>query len=200
MPGALFGAGNVADAITGPTPLGIIKQGGSIADVGARAFGLAGSGDYWSTIKTLFFGIHAGCIGETSILLILIGFAFLIIARVIDWRAPVSMVASLFVFSFLFGIDPLFAVLSGGLLFGAVFMATDYVTAPLTAAGKLIFGFGAGLIIALIRQWGNYPEGVTYAILIMNAVTPFLNRLIQKKYGYVKPKNVRKAEATGGAK
>jgi len=104
--------------------------------------------------------------------------------------------ASVFVFSFLFGRDPLFAVLAGGVLFGAVFMATDYVTAPLTAAGKLIFGFGAGLIIVLIRQWGNYPEGVTYGILIMNAVTPFLNRLLQKKYGYMKPKKAAK----GGAK
>jgi electron transport complex protein RnfD len=76
-------------------------------------------------------------------------------------------------------------------------MATDYVTAPLTASGKLIFGFAAGLIITLIRQWGNYPEGVTYGILIMNAVTPFLNRLIQKKYGYVRP---LKAKAAGGEK
>jgi len=202
LPRALFGTGNIADAVTGPTPLGIIQQGGSVADVGAgfAAAGLAGSGDYWSTIKTFFFGTHIGCIGETSILLILIGFAFLFLTKVIDWRAPVSMVASLFVFSFLLGRDPLFAVLSGGLLFGAVFMATDYVTAPLTAAGKLIFGFGAGLIIALIRQWGNYPEGVTYAILIMNAVTPFLNRLIQKKYGYVKPQKAKKTEATGGEK
>jgi len=202
FPVPMFGAGSVVDAVTGPTPLGIIQQGGSVADVGAgfAAAGLAGSGDYWSTIKTFFFGFHIGCIGETSILLILIGFMFLFLTKVIDWRAPVSMVASLFVFSFLLGRDPLFAVLSGGLLFGAVFMATDYVTAPLTAAGKLIFGFGAGLIIALIRQWGNYPEGVTYAILIMNAVTPFLNRLIQKKYGYVKPQKAKKAEVTGGAK
>jgi electron transport complex protein RnfD len=97
------------------------------------------------------------------------------------------MVVSFFVFSLLFGRDPLFAILSGGVIFGAVFMTTDYVSAPITAAGKLIFGLCAGLITALIRQWGNYPEGVTYGILIMNAVTPFLNRLLQKKYGYVAP-------------
>jgi len=201
-PRAFFSAVNVADAVTGATPLGVIKLGGSVADVGAgfASAGLASGGDYWSTIKTLFLGFHAGCIGETSILLILIGFVFLLVTKTIDWRAPVSMTASLFIFSFLFGRDPLFAVLSGGLLFGAVFMATDYVTAPLTASGKLIFGFGAGLIVALIRQWGNYPEGVTYGILMMNAVTPFLNKLIQKKYGYVKPQKAKKAEAAGGVK
>jgi len=201
MPRAFFGAVNV-DAVTGATPLGIIKLGGSVADVGVSlaSAGLAGGSDYWSTIGSLFLGTRAGCIGETSILLILIGFIFLFVTKTIDWRAPVSMAASFFVFSFLFGRDPLFAVLSGGLLFGAVFMATDYVTAPLTASGKLIFGFGAGLITALIRQWGNYPEGVTYSILITNAVTPFLNKLIQKKYGYVKPQKVKKPEATGGGK
>jgi electron transport complex protein RnfD len=190
VPRAFFGGLTVAtDAVSGPTPLGLIKTGSSIADVGAGfvAAGLAGSGGYWSTIKTLFLGFRGGCIGESSILLILIGFVFLLVSGTIDWRAPVSMVSSVFVFSFLFGRDPLFAVLSGGVLFGAVFMATDYVTAPLGSKGKLIFGFGAGLINALIRQWGNYPEGVTYGILIMNAFTPFLNRLLQKKYGYVKP-------------
>jgi len=191
-----------ADAVTGATPLGIIKLGGSIADVGANlaSAALARGSDYWSIIRSLFLGMHGGCIGETSALLILIGFIFLLVTKTIDWRAPVSMAASLFVFSFLFGRDPLFALLSGGLLFGAVFMATDYVTAPITASGKLIFGFGAGLITALIRQWGNYPEGVMYSILIMNAVTPFLNKLIQKKYGYVKPQKAKKAEAAGGGK
>jgi len=199
VPRAFFSTANVADAVTGATPLGIIKLGGSIADVGAglASAGLARASDYWSTIQSLFLGTRAGCIGETSILLILVGFVFLLVTKTIDWRAPVSMTASLFIFSFLFGRDPLFAVLSGGVLFGAVFMATDYVTAPLTASGKLIFGFGAGLITALIRQWGNYPEGVTYSILIMNAVTPFLNKLIQKKYGYVKPQKAKKPEAGG---
>jgi electron transport complex protein RnfD len=105
------------------------------------------------------------------------------------------MTASVFVFSFLFGRDPLFAVLSGGALFGAVFMATDYVSAPLTSKGKLIFGAGAGLITVLIRQWGNYPEGVTYSILIMNALTPFLNKLLQRKYGWTKPVKAKSAEA-----
>jgi electron transport complex protein RnfD len=200
-------SGAFMDALSGATPLQIIKMGGTIGDVGAgfAAAGLTSSGDYLSTIWTLFLGSHAGCIGESSIILILIGAVFLLLTKTIDWRAPVSMIASVFIFSFLFGRDPLFAVLAGGVLFGAVFMATDYVTAPLTASGKLIFGFGVGLIIVLIRHWGNYPEGVTYGILIMNAVTPFLNRLLQKKYGYVVPSKMAdpkkiSAEAKGGAK
>jgi electron transport complex protein RnfD len=110
------------------------------------------------------------------------------------------MTVTVFVFSFLLGRDPVIAILSGGVIFGAVFMVTDYVSAPITAAGKLIFGFGTGLIIVLIRQWGNYPEGVTYGILIMNAVTPFLNRLIQKKYGWVAPKKPAVDAAKAGAK
>ena len=201
VPRALFGP--AADAVTGATPIGLIKMGSSVADVGAgfAAAGLAAGSDYWSTIRTLFLGSHGGCIGESSILLILVGFAYLLFSGTIDWRAPVSMLVSVFVFSFLFGRDALFAVLAGGVLFGAVFMTTDYVTGPLTSSGKLIFGFGAGLITVLIRQWGNFPEGVTYAILIMNAVTPFLNRLLQKKYGYVAPKKTPKNEAAkGGAK
>jgi len=182
-------AASIVDALSGATPLAAIKMGSTVADVGAGlvASGLAWGGDYWSTMGSLFLGFRSGCIGESSILLILLGFVYLLLTGTIDWRAPVCMTVSVFVFSFLFGRDPLFAVLSGGLLFGAVFMATDYVTAPITATGKIIFGFGAGLITVLIRQWGNYPEGVSYSILIMNAVTPFLNRLLQKKYGYVKP-------------
>jgi electron transport complex protein RnfD len=112
------------------------------------------------------------------------------------------MIVSLFIFSFAFGRDPLVALLSGGVLFGAVFMATDYVTGPLTTNGRFIFGIGAGLITALIRQWGSYPEGVSYGILIMNTITPFLNRMLEKKYGYVKPKKAAPEgeSAKGGAK
>ena len=175
------------DSISGATPLGIIKLGGSVSDVGRQfaASGFSGGTDYLSVIKTLFFGNHGGTIGESSILLILAGCFYLLLTRVIDWRAPLAMIGSAFLLSLCMGIDPLFSILSGGLLFGAVFMATDYTTAPLTANGKIIFGAGAGIIVMLIRHWGNYPEGVMFGILIMNAVTPFLNRLLQKKYGYV---------------
>jgi electron transport complex protein RnfD len=143
-------------------------------------------GGYWEYIQNLFFGYHAGSLGETSALLILAGGFFLLITRTIDWRAPVSMLAATALLSLILGVDPLVAVLSGGVLFGAVFMVTDYVSAPVTALGKLIFGAGAGIITVLIRQFGNYPEGVMYSILIMNAATPYLNKLIQRKYGFVK--------------
>ena len=202
LPRAFFG-GAAADALSSATPLGIVKLGGTIADVeqSLAAAGLAGGSGYWSTIASLFLGFRGGCIGESSVLLILVGFLFLLFTGTIDWRAPVSMIASVLIFTFLFGMDPFIAVLSGGIFFGAVFMTTDYVTAPLTAKGKLIFGFGVGLITVLIRKWGNYPEGVTYGILMMNAVTPFLNRLLQKKFGYVKPQRPPKNDPEkGGAK
>jgi electron transport complex protein RnfD len=204
-PGGFFAArGMDADGVSGATPLAILKLGGTVADVGAdfASAGLALSADYPGAIRTLFFGYHGGCIGETSILLILAVGIFLLVKKIIDWRTPAAMIGMTFLASLVLGMDPLFAILSGGLCFGAFFMATDYVTAPLTARGKLIFGCGAGLITVLIRKWGNYPEGVSYAILIMNALTPFLNRLLQKKYGSV-PKKVRPAGGSqkgGGGK
>jgi electron transport complex protein RnfD len=179
------------DAVTGPTPLGVIKAGGDIAAAGEAVTGSAG---YWQTIKTLFIGNHSGCIGESSIMLIAAGAVFLLVTKTIDWRTPVTMIVSCFILSAILGMDPLFAILSGGLCFGAVFMATDYVSAPVTSVGKVLFGCGAGVITVLIRKWGAYPEGVSYGILIMNAVTPFLNKLIQKKYGYVPVK-----KTAGGA-
>jgi electron transport complex protein RnfD len=187
-PSAILGAG--ADSVTGPTPLYFLKLGGGVGDVGANfaALGLSASPDYWPTMKTLFWGNHGGSTGETSILLVLAGGVYLLLTKTIDWRAPAAMIAGAVLAALPAGLDPLFTVLSGGILFGAVFMATDYVSAPVTPAGKLIFGFGAGVITVLIRRWGAYPEGVTYGILIMNAVTPFLNRLLQRKYGFVPKK------------
>ncbi|MDR0876827.1 MAG: RnfABCDGE type electron transport complex subunit D [Treponema sp.] len=177
----------LVDGVSGVTPLGIIKSGGEVAHVGQLFLQshVANSDSYWSTMKTLFIGYHGGSIGESSILLILAGMIFLLVTRTIDWRAPVSMIAAGFLASWALGMDPLFSILSGGLIFGAVFMATDYVTAPLTAKGKIIFGIGAGIISILIRKWGNFPEGVSYGILIMNCATPFLNKLLPKKYGFV---------------
>jgi electron transport complex protein RnfD len=195
---------SIVDGVSGVTPLNIIKPVGSVADVGRDflASGASMGADYWSTMKTLFFGNHAGSIGESSILLILAGCVFLLVTKTIDWRAPLAMIAAGVVSSLALGYDPLFSILSGGLLCGAVFMATDYVTAPLTDKGKLIFGFGAGLIAILIRKWGSYPEGVTYGILIMNALVPFLNKLLPRKYGFVpkKPAAVGGAAAKGAAK
>ncbi len=184
----------LTDAVTSATPLNIVKLGGSVADVGAAFVrgGQAAAADYGSVLWTLFLGNRSGCIGESSILLILVGAVYLLATKTIDWRAPVALLAGTFVLSWLLGMDPLFGLLSGGVVFGAVFMATDYVSAPLTAKGKLVFGLGAGIITVLIRKWGGYPEGASYGILIMNCVTPFLSRLTDQKYGYVAP---RKAAA-----
>ena len=109
------------------------------------------------------------------------------ITQTITWRIPVIMVASTFLFSWLFGKDPVNAVLSGGLLFAAVFMATDYVTCPMSVKGQYIFAGCAGLLIALIRKFGLYPEGVTFAILLMNVATPLIDRYTKRRvYGYEK--------------
>jgi electron transport complex protein RnfD len=154
-------------------------------------------------LKEMFFGYHAGSAGETSAFLILAAFVYLVVTRTIDWRAPVSMILTVFVTGFLLGFDPLLAVLSGGLLFGAVFMTTDYVTSPFLPLGKVIFGIGAGLITILVRKYGTYPEGVCYSILIMNCAVPFLNKMLPRKYGYV-PKggnaSAGSTASTGGIK
>jgi len=177
------------DATTGATPLNVVKMGGTIADVGAGFVqnSLSSVPDYSATLWTLFVGNRAGCIGESSILLILVGFIFLLALRVVSFITPLAMVGTAFLASWLLGMDPVFGILSGGLLFGAVFMATDYSSSPVTPLGKAIFGAGAGLITVIIRRFGGYPEGVTYAILIMNAVAPFMDKLRVKKYGFVPP-------------
>ncbi len=142
-----------------------------------------------------FWGNRAGCIGETSIFWILISFAFLLVSHIIDWRAPLAMVGTVVAGTFIKGLctgggvlgasnDVLIALLTGGLLFGATFMITDYSTAPVTKPGRWIFGFGAGLITFLIRSFGGYPEGVMFSILIMNALAPLLNNLTGRMYGY----------------
>ncbi|MDR2952198.1 MAG: RnfABCDGE type electron transport complex subunit D, partial [Treponema sp.] len=179
-----------ADVITGASTLGITRTGEGVAAVSkalAEA-GLSNSDSYWAAMKTLFFGYRAGSTGETSIFLIFAALIFLVLTKTIDWRMPVCMIATGLVSSVALGMDPLLTVMSGGLVFGAVFMATDYVTTPVTGKGKVIFGIGAGLITMLIRKWGIYPEGVMFSILIMNAVTPFLNKLLAKKYGFVPQK------------
>jgi electron transport complex protein RnfD len=172
-------AASLTDAVTTATPLNIVKQGGGISDIAASI----GAGGYADVLKTLFFGNRGGSIGETSILLVLAGAVFLLVTRTIDWRAPLTMIASVVILSLCLGLDPVIGILSGGVLFGAVFMVTDYTTSPLTARGKLLFGAGAGIITVLIRKWGAFPEGVTYGILIMNALAPFLNKLLPRKYG-----------------
>lgn len=135
----------------------------------------------------LFLGRIPGSIGEVSKLMILLGFLYLLLTKTISWRIPVIMVGTTALCSWAFGADPLAAVLSGGLMFGAVYMATDYTTSPMTAKGQAIYAVGCGLIVAIIRAFGNYPEGVTYAILLMNVVTPLIDKYIRHRvYGHGK--------------
>lgn len=135
--------------------------------------------------KQLFFGQVPGCIGETFKLLILLGGLYLIVRRVISPVIPLSMIGTVALMSFLFGEDPLYMILSGGLMFGAFFMATDYVTSPVNNLGRLIFGIGCGLITFVIRHFGNLPEGVSYSVLIMNLLVPYINKLtVPKPFGW----------------
>lgn len=130
------------------------------------------------SLWTLFIGNHGGAIGETSALALLIGGIYLMVRRVITWHIPAAFIGTVFLFTLVTnGFDfnvALSAILAGGLFIGAFFMATDYVTSPETPLGKIIFGLGAGVITVMIRQWGNYPEGVSFAILLMNILDPYV--------------------------
>lgn len=130
---------------------------------------------------TLFMGNRAGSLGETSVVAILAGAAILYWRKIIDWPAPVAFIGSVALLTASLGQDPLFHVLSGGLLIGAFFMATDYVTAPVTAQGRFIFGLGCGIMTVLIRLYGGFPEGVNYSILIMNMLTPVIDTYVRPR-------------------
>ncbi|GJN65854.1 MAG TPA: RnfABCDGE type electron transport complex subunit D [Candidatus Faecalibacterium intestinipullorum] len=150
----------------------------------------------------LFMGIHGGVLGETCALAIVLGFVYLVVTKTISAAIPVAYVGSMFVFYMIATgsvHESLAAVLSGGLLFGAVFMATDYVTSPFTLKGKLIYGLALGAVTFAIRYWGSYTEGVSFALLFMNLWVPFINDWTrQTPYGYVKP--AKKAAKEGAGK
>ncbi len=164
-----------ADTVTSATPMGTLHQ-GSLAGV---------------NIGDLFFGNVGGCIGETSALLLLIGLVYLLVRKVISIRIPLAYIGTVAVLAFAFplgGNDRLTwmaaQVLGGGLMLGAIFMATDYVTSPVTKLGQVIYGIGCGVITILIRYFGGYPEGVSYAILVMNCCVVLLDRIGRpKKFG-----------------
>lgn len=173
-PGKLFPMG--FDTVTGATPLGIIKegvkQGTPISEMDLPSLG------------QMFLGQIGGSFGEISALAILIGAIYLLCKKIISWHIPVSFIGTAFIFSGILWlcngeqfIDPVTTILTGGIMLGACFMATDMVTSPMTKCGQLLFGFGCGLLTIIIRNWGAYPEGVSFAILLMNAVTPLINKL-----------------------
>jgi len=166
------------DAVTSATPLVLFKE--SAANV--YNIGLT----YWD----LFLGRRSGCLGEVAIFALIIGAAFLLVFKIISWHIPLTYAVTLGLFSWLFSAsgfargDVLFSILSGGVILGAFFMATDYVTCPLTRKGQLIFGASCGLLTFLIRRWGGYPEGVSFSILIMNAFVPLIDRFTRPRvYG-----------------
>lgn len=140
------------------------------------------------TLKELFFGMTGGCIGETSAFLLIVGGAYLLIRRVINPFTPICFIGTVALLSFLFGENVSIAVFGGGLMLGAIFMATDYTTSPTTPLGKVIFGVGCGILTFVIRRFAALPEGVSYAILIMNILVPYINQISSfKPFGYVKP-------------
>ncbi len=145
------------------------------------------SGKFECSALDLFLGNIPGAIGEVCKAAILLGYIYLVLRGVIGWHIPAVFVATVALMSWLLGGNPLTAVLSGGVMFGAVFMATDYVTNPMLRRGQAIYAFGCGMLVVLIRKFGNYPEGVTYAILLMNIATPLIDRSLKRRiYGEVK--------------
>ena len=175
------------DAETGATPLTIMQD--------AIKHGNADILDKLPSSIDLFLGNHpdgAGAMGEICALALLLGLAYMLWKKIITWHIPVSIIATVFVFSGLCHLaspayaDPISVILSGGLMLGAIFMATDYVTSPMTAKGQLIYGVAIGFLTVVIRNWGAYPEGMSFAILIMNAFTPLINNYVKpKRFGEV---------------
>ena len=172
----------VSDTISSATPLAVLA--GGVAQTASPL-----------TLKNMFFGLHSGCIGETSAFLLIIGGLYLIIRKIITPTTPLCFIGTVFVFSLIAGDSLAIAGLGGGLMIGAIFMATDYTTSPTTELGKAIFGVGCGVITFVIRKYASSPEGVSYAILLMNILTPYINRVsLTKPFGYIKP--ARKLEVT----
>lgn len=154
-------------------------------DAIATATPLAKEAPAAATYLELFIGNVGGSMGETSALALLIGAAYLIWRRAIDLRIPAAYLGTVAVIAFVFQVDPIFHLLAGGLMIGALFMATDPVTSPVTKPGRWIFGAGCGIITMVLRLWGGYPEGVCYSILLMNAATPLLDRYARGRiFGY----------------
>ena len=161
------------DANTGATVLHLIKQGGQ------HLF------DYTS----LLIGMKGGSLGEVCALALLLGFIYLLWKKIISWHIPVAIIGTVFIFTGIMYlvnpvtyVNPVYHILSGGLLLGAIFMATDYVTSPMSHAGMIVYGVGIGLLTSLIRLFGSYPEGMSFAILIMNALTPLIDTYIKSKH------------------
>ena len=182
LPGQGFGT--YLDAETGATPLSIMKEAFKNGDVNV----LDKLPDAWS----MLIGNTGGCLGEVCALALILGFIILLVKKVITWHIPVSILCTVFVISGLFHLaNPVYAnpfteLISGGLLLGAIFMATDYVTSPMSKSGQIVYGIAIGFLTIIIRMFGAYPEGMSFAILIMNAFVPLINSKFKpKRFGEV---------------
>lgn len=149
------------DVVTTATPLAVLASGGDLSAI---------------PLDQLFFGMRGGCLGETCVFALLLGGAYLVIRRVITPIIPLVYIGTVFVMTWLLGANPLYHILSGGLMLGAIFMATDYTTSPINRSGQVVFAIGCGLLTVLIRLYGSLPEGVSFAIVIMNILTPLIER------------------------
>jgi electron transport complex protein RnfD len=156
----------IPDAVSSATPLMLMQR---------------GEYEHLPALWNMFIGTRGGSLGETSSVALIAGGIYLLIRRVITWHAPAAFIGSVFILTAIFGVEPMHHLFAGGLLIGAFFMATDYPTTPQTNKGRLIFGLGCGVITVIIRLYGNYPEGVSFAILFMNVLTPYINRISRSK-------------------
>lgn len=180
--------GNYADAVTGATPLSVMKDAIKSGDASV----LNQLPDSFSLLLGNAGENGMGCIGEVCALALLLGLAFMLWKKIITWHIPVSIIGTVFVLSCLLHVanpvyaNPFTVIFSGGLMLGAIFMATDYVTSPMNSRGQLVYGVSIGLLTVVIRNWGAYPEGMSFAILIMNAFTPLINTYVKpKRFGEV---------------
>ena len=158
--------GRAVQGVYGATPLALIS---------------AGDTANLPSVMEMLLGTRGGCMGETCAIALILGGVYMIWKKVITPTIPLAFIGGVFVLSLLFGVNPVYELLGGGLMLGAFFMATDYTTSPITEKGKIIFGLGCALITMVIRVFGSYPEGVSYSILLMNIITPHINRMVRKK-------------------
>ncbi len=198
-PAVLFSG--LVDAITGPTPLGHLKEelgtGRTVSDIvenGTKMF-VNGSQELYRLPENmdLFLGNMGGSLGEISAIALILGGLYMLFRKIITWHIPVSFIGSVVIFTGILWlvnpemyINPMFHLITGGLMLGAIFMATDMVSSPMAPKGQLLFGLGCGVLTVIIRIWGAYPEGVSFAILIMNAFVPLINNAFKpKRFGEI---------------
>ncbi len=199
-PSPMFSS-EIVDAVSGPTTLGMLKEGLMEGKTVGEIIATSGFPGYFNDLT----GAQGGSLGEVSALALLLGAIYMFLRKIITWHIPVAYLGSAFLFSAILWLidpesylDPVISMLAGGMILGVFFMATDMVTSPMSAKGQILFGIGAGLLTITIRNWGAYPEGVSFAILIMNACTPLINKGFKpKRFGSVPVQTTIKAAKKG---